>query len=658
MRNHYKSCLLFLLMTVLPVSATLAQGVLRKANRHYENFDYALALEAYQEAIAKKEPTLETSQRIAHSYRLTGLTEQAENWYAKVLKFPNPEPINIFYYGEMLRANGKYAEAKAQYLDYATKAPADYAKANKMIEAVDRVLQWLQRPPSAEVKRVQGLNSPNSDFSPTWYKGGIAFASDRGTGAKDEKLYGWTGRPYIQLYASTRSGDSTWTSPVPVPDPVNTQYHNGPATLTADNGIMFFTRTNMVPKKDRNINSDPTSWVKKPNSSDFINRLEIFSAERQGTGWINVKPFAYNKVEAYSVGHPALSPDGTLLYFASDMPGGLGDTDIWYCEKQADGSWGTPVNAGPVINTSGKEEFPAFAPDGTLYFASDRHPGFGGLDIFSARGSRATWSHVTNMYAPLNSSKDDYGILVDSTGRQGLFSSNRASDKGTADIYSFRLLLKPAVIAVTTVERRQDGNARTTLVPLADVRLRLQQQQSTDSTIALTDFKGRHDFEVKRGFNYIIRGTKEGFLTQSKVVMVDTTAKSDTIRVTLIFDRSTANRPIVLENIYFDLDKYNIRPDAAHELDKLVQILKDNPKIKIEMGAHCDSRESPQYNQVLSENRAKATVDYLVSKGISRKRLTAKGYGETRHVNRCYDGVECSEEEHQMNRRTEFKIRP
>jgi outer membrane protein OmpA-like peptidoglycan-associated protein len=658
MRYFYKFCFLFILITALSVSAALAQSSLRKANRLYDNFDYALALEEYQEAIASKEPTLETSQRIANAYRLTGLTEQAENWYAKVLKFPNPEPANVFQYAEMLRANGKYAEARVQYLDYATKAPADYAKANKMIEAVNRAMQWMQRPPSAEVKLAEGLNSPNSDFSPTWYKGGIAFASDRETGEKDQNRYGWTGRPYIQLYASNKAGDNTWSSPVLIPNTVNTKYHNGPATVTTDNATMFFTRTHMVPKKDKNVNNDPTSWVKKPISNDFINRLEIFSAERQGTEWTNIKPFAYNKVEEYSVGHPALSPDGTLLYFASDMPGGMGDTDIFFSEKQADGSWGTPVNAGPVLNTSGKEAFPAFGPDGTLYFASDRHPGFGGFDIFSARGSRSTWGNVTNMYAPLNTSKDDYGMMLDSTGREGLFSSNRASDKGTADIYSFRLLLKPAVIAVTAVERRQSANAKTTMVPLPEVRLRLKQQQAVDSTVALSDFLGKHNFEVKKGFTYSLWGTKEGFLTQSKVVVVDTTSTTDTVRVTLIFDRSTVNRPIVMENIYFDLDKYDIRPDAGHELDKLVQVLKDNPRIKIEMGAHCDSRESPLYNQVLSENRAQATVDYLVSKGISRSRLTAKGYGETRHVNRCYDGVECSEEEHQLNRRTEFKIKP
>jgi outer membrane protein OmpA-like peptidoglycan-associated protein/tetratricopeptide (TPR) repeat protein len=657
MKYHYKTFILISLISVLAAFPARAQKELKQANRHYDNFEYTLALDYYQRAIAKKQPTLESAQRMADAFRLTDRTSEAENWYAEVLKFPHPHPVNIFYYAEMLRANGKYAEARAQYLQYATKAPAEYAQANKMVEAVDKAMEWLKRPPSAEVNLANGLNSPNADFSPTFYKDGIVFTSDRSTGQKDESIYGWTGRPYLKLYASTKTGEDTWSPPALIQTAVNAKYHNGPAVATTDNKTLFFTRTNMVPKRGNNINNDPTNWAKAPLGSDYINRLEIFSAEQQGTEWVNIKPFPYNKVAEYSVGHPALSPDGKILYFASDMPGGLGETDIYYSEKKSDGSWSKPVNAGPAINTPGKEVFPALAADGTFYFSSDRHPGFGGLDIFSAKGSRSDWRQVTNMYAPLNSAKDDYGIMPDATGRAGFLSSNRASSTGTADIYTFRLLLKPSVIAVTTLERKQDNKIKTQLVPLQDVRLRLSQPKSPDSTIALTDFKGHYNFDVKKGFTYKIVGAKDGFLTQSGVVPVDTTSKSDTLHITLTFDRNIVNRAIVLENIFFDLDKYNIRPDAASELDKLVQVLKDNPKIKIEMGAHCDSRESPEYNQLLSENRAKATVDYLVSKGISRGRLTAKGYGETRHVNRCYDGVSCSEEEHQQNRRTEFKIR-
>ena len=656
---NYKFILILLLslITVFRMHPASAQSELRKANRLYDSFEYALALSEYAKVTSKKEPTLETAERIAHAYRLTDATEQAEEWYAKVLKYPQVNPENIFYYAEMLRANGKYAEARNQYLSYGARMPAEIAKANKMIAAVDKAILWLQRPPAAVISRAEGLNSDNADFGPAFLDNGLVFASDRSIGDKNEKIYGWTGRPYLKLYTSTKTNNNTWSQPTLITTAVNAEYHNGPATATGNNNTLFFTRTNLVRVKDPRVNNDPTNWEVKPLASDYVNRLEIFSVERQGTEWVNVKPFPYNKVTDYSVGHPALSPDGTLLYFASDMPGGQGETDIYFSEKQANGSWGRPVNAGSVINTPGKEEFPSFGPDGTLYFASNQHPGFGGLDMFSAKGARADWKEVRNMFAPLNSAKDDYGMLLDDTGEEGYFSSNRQGANGTADIYAFRLLKKPAIIAVTTLESRHDAKGRTTLTPLPGVRLRLKPQNPSDTVIALSNANGRHDFEVKKGFTYGILGTKELFLTQSAVVPVDTTAKSDTIRVTLTFNRNKQDNIVALDNIYFDLDKYDIRPDAALELDKVVQLLKDNPRLKIEMGSHCDSREAEGYNQKLSENRAKATVDYLISKGVNSKRLTAKGYGETRLVNDCYDGVSCSEEEHQRNRRTEFKIK-
>jgi len=658
MNYKYTLILLGFLIIACRANPASAQSELRKANRFYDNFEYALALVQYEQVIAKKQPALETAERMAHAYRLTDDTEHAEEWYAKVLKYAQADPENIFYYAEMLRSNGKYAEARNQYVSYGGRVPAQAAKANKMIAAVDKALLWLQRPPSAVVNLAEGLNSDYADFGPAALDNGLVFASDRSTGKKDEKIYGWTGRPYLKLYTSTKAeGGDSWREPTLITTAVNAEYHNGPATATGNNQTLFFTRTNLVRVKDSNVNNDPTNWVTKPLASDYVNRLEIFSVEHQGADWVNVKPFPYNKVTDYSVGHPALSPDGNLLYFASDMPGGQGETDIYYSEKQADGSWGRPVNAGAVINTPGKEEFPSFAPDGTLYFASNHHPGFGGLDMFSAKGARAEWKEVRNLFSPLNSAKDDYGMMMDATGEEGFFSSNRNSKNGTADIYTFRLIRKPAIIVVTTLESIRDAKGRTTLKPLPGVHLRLNTLSVSDSVFAVSDEKGLHNFEVKKGFDYGILGTKELYLTQSKVVRVDTTSKSDIVRVTLTFNRNRTNNIIALDNIYFDLDKYDIRPDAALELDELVQVLKDNPRLNIEMGSHCDSREAEGYNQRLSENRAKATVDYLISKGIDAKRLSAKGYGETRHLNDCYDGVSCSEEEHQRNRRTEFKIK-
>ncbi len=631
---------------------------------HYENFDYTLAIEEYNEVFAKKEPTLQGAQRLADAYRLTGQTAKAEEWYAKVLVDPKAEPINIFYYAEALRSNGKYFEAKTQYQNYGMKVPAEAAKANAKAVAADAALKLLAEPPSAIIVNETPINSGNADFSPTVYEEGILFTSDRGGAVSNEKdkdagTYGWTGRPYLQMFYAQRNADSTWQMPVLVDETLNDIYHDGPAVMDSTSGTIYFTRTKMVEVKQKNANVDPTSWVKKPMTNEYVNRLEIFSAQRDGAKWGNVKPFEYNKVTEYSVGHPALSPDGQVLYFVSDKPGGLGETDIYYTEKQADGVWGQPVNAGPAINTSGKEMFPAFDKAGNFYFSSDTHLGFGGLDVFRAKGSRTTWTKPENLRAPVNSPKDDFGMTFMQNAKNepiGYMSSNRDSNNGTDDIYSFKLLGN-AVLLVTTLERVQMPSKKSITQPLADVRLKLAIQGTTDSTIAFSNPNGEYKYQVMKGNVYELMGEKYGYLSQSATVKIDTTSLADTTRVTLIFDKSAVNQIIAIENIYYDLDKWNIRPDAALELDKVVRTLKDNPTIKIELASHTDSREGLGYNQILSERRAQAAMEYLVSKGIARNRLSWRGYGETKLVNRCADGVECTEDEHQMNRRTEFQIK-
>jgi outer membrane protein OmpA-like peptidoglycan-associated protein len=338
------------------------------------------------------------------------------------------------------------------------------------------------------------------------------------------------------------------------------------------------------------------------------------------------------------------------------MPGSLGDTDIYYSLRKADGSWGEPVNAGPVINTSGRESFPYVDADGKLYFASDGHLGMGGLDIFSAEGERGNWRVVKNLGYPINTPQNDYGIMFTEPGKRGLLSSNRDSQNGTDDIYSFNILKKPVVLAITTLGRYQNKLKQTVQDPLPNTRILMSQQNSKDSTVVITDEKAQSFVDARAGNAYTFTGSKIGFLKMVSSIAIPDTAP-DTVQVALLFDKNEVEKAIVLENIYYDLDKWDIRPDAAKELDKLVTLLKNNPAVEIEMGAHTDSRESHKYNQLLSERRAQAAVDYLVSKGIERNRLTAKGYGKTRLVNKCSDGVECPEEEHQKNRRTEFTIK-
>ncbi|MBC5993837.1 OmpA family protein [Pontibacter cellulosilyticus] len=655
---NYKSTPLYFVIAAMMGLGTAAQAQteLKKANKQYENYEFALALENYQVAVQKKDPDLSTMQRIADAYRLTRQNQKAEEWYARVVQKEGHDPMSLYHYAEALHSNGKYEEAKANYGLWAKAMPEKNEKANELIAACERAMVWASKPAAAVVSPVESINMGGfSDFSPMQYGNQIIFTSDRGLAdSRKADVYGWTGRPYLQLFTAQQDEAGSWGAPKALEEVINSEYHNATASAAENGKMLYFTRTHMVPKRKPG-NSDPTSWIKEPVVKEFVNRLEIFTAEKQGNVWANIKPFAYNKVEEYSVGHPAISPDGKTLYFASDMEGTLGDTDIFYSTKQADGSWGKPVNAGPTINTAARESFPYVDADGKLYFASDGHMGFGGLDMFEAEGAHAAWTKVRNVGAPINSAKNDYGIMFTKAGEEGLFSSNRDSENGTEDIYSFKMLQRPVVIQLITLERKQNEEKRNIEVPLPGTKILVAQKNLNDSSVVITNERGQYFMDGRRGDAYTLLGTKDGYLTQKISAEVPATA-GDTVQIAMLFDKNEVNRAIVLENIYYDLDKWDIRPDAATELDKLVAVLKSNPKVKIEMSSHTDSRESVKYNNVLSERRAKAAVDYLVSQGIDRGRLTAKGYGKSKLVNGCADGVECSEEDHQLNRRTEFKI--
>ncbi|WP_460880334.1 hypothetical protein [Pontibacter rugosus] len=406
---------LYIIAAAMLGFAPLAQSQsLRKANRLYDNYQYALALQEYQEVIQKKQPDLATAERIATSYRLTRQSQASENWYGKVVAMEGRDPINLYHYAEALRSNGKYKEAKEQYMQWAEEVPEQAERAQALMEATDQALRWMGQPAVAEVKTLPALSTAGfADFSPMPYgNNSLVFTSDRGVSkaGKEAKIYGWTGRPYLQLFMAQQNGQGEWGSPEALQDVINEDYHNATASAAKEGDKLYFTRTKSVPALG-NVNADPTSWIKKDINTNQVNRLEIYSAEKQGGSWSNIQPFAYNKVEEYSVGHPALSPDGQVLYFVSDMPGSRGDTDIFYSTRQADGSWGEPINAGTTVNTTGRESFPYVDANGKLYFASDGHVGMGGMDIFSAEGNLGQWRAVKNLGYPLNSPKNDFGIM-------------------------------------------------------------------------------------------------------------------------------------------------------------------------------------------------------------------------------------------------------
>lgn len=634
----------FVLLTALHNPAR-SQYILTEADAQFELFNYTKAIDLYEQAYKKKE-SLHAAERLAACYKYQSNYKQTESWYAIAVGMKGSPAENTLNYAIALQSNSKYDEAKAAYLSYAAlnKTVTENQK-NLWISSCDSAIKWMKSPGRYEVKNERRLNSSQSDWGVAKYNGQITYASDRGEksiGAQekgrpflkfdrakvpDKDLYGWTGNGYLRLYINANSDSSSLFPIVP-----ETEYHVGPATFSADGREVYFTRTR-IPK-------NPV-YVKGKLAS--IN-VEIYSSRMDETSktWSAPVAFNYNNVNEWSVGDPWLSADGNTLYFVSNMPGGKGGTDIYSCVKDADGSWLTPVNL-TAVNTEGNERSPSLDGNKAFYFSSDGYPGMGGLDIFRSQILGKEFLKPLNLGYPVNSPQDDFAYAMFSDSLAYL-SSNRLEGMGSDDIYSVAWQILLALKLEGQVFNKKNG------LPLSSALVTLKGSNNT-LLKAQTDDKGFYSFKLERNVTYDLTAEKTGFRS------------ADTSFVTVVslikdfyLDQVELNKPIKLENIYYDFDKSNIRADAVIELDKLVKIMRDNPTIWIELGSHTDSRGNDKYNQWLSQSRANSAVQYIIDRGIEKNRISAKGYGESRLLNQCANGVKCTEQAHQLNRRTEFKI--
>lgn len=574
-------CLLCTVFAVAQEQLSMKQ----QADKLFERYEYFNSLKLYLD-IPNSKKDAAVKERIAECYRKMNQYAGAEKWYASLLAGPGA-PLNVSYnYAQVLQTNQKFEEAKAQYRKFYTHTRNSADLAIKLASC-DSAARWLSQKGRFSVS-VQGqMNSSFSDWGPAYFgNSSLIFASDSIHDA-GKRTYPWNGDGWLKLYTADLQGTITGEFPVQSAG----KYHVGPAAFNAALDTAYITITNSGSKNS--ISIDNSSQIPQ---RLYTRRLELIMFTKQGTEWKENKSFSYNNPNRYSVGHAALSANGKLLYFTSDMPGGQGKTDLWYCEKLSDGSWAKPVNCGKTINTKEEEAFPVIGDDGTLYFSSKGLPGMGGYDIFSTRGEKGSWTGPQNLKYPINSTSDDF-YLSTKDGLSGYFSSNRPGGKGNDDIYSFS-------------KSSMDGDEAWPLI------------------IATTPPK------VEATVKTVVPA-REPEITADQLII---------------------GKTFVLKNIYYDLNKSDIRPDAAIELDKLLVILNANPGLRIELSAHTDSRASDDYNLELSQRRAEAAVGYLVGKGIDRYRIVAKGYGESRLLNKCANDVECPEEDHQLNRRTEFKV--
>ncbi|MCX2430674.1 OmpA family protein [Pedobacter sp. GR22-10] len=641
----------FTVCCVLALSGSVnAQYILKSADHQFELFNYAKAIDLYEQAFRKKE-NLHTAERLAMAYAFINNYKQAESWYAIAAKMPGSKPENLLGYAKALQSNSKYNAAKVQYTSYIKLGQNISEKdANVWLASCDSASKWMKNPRQVEIINQKELNSPQSDWGSVGYNGAIVLTSDRTTvtpglvsespflrfdGAKmpDQKIYGWTGNGYLKLYIKTSSTDSLKMFPLQT----GARYHVGSATFTADGNTMYFTMTKI-----------PESLKKIKNKPSTVN-VSIYSSVKDASGnWGAPVAFVHNAINEYSVGDPFISGDGRSLYFSSNKPGGKGGTDIYVCLKNDTGKWGSPVNL-EQINTAGNERSPFAVAGNNLYFASDGHVGMGSLDVFHALKNTAGAWQVENLGYPFNSPQDDFAFSLNQKSGVAHLSSNRSNGMGSDDIY---LLDLKSVRAVELTGKIYDRKSKQ---PVAGALVTLTRINGGSSKVE-TDNQGKYKFSLSAGSAYTVSAEASHFRTDAVNLDIVSVDKVSAIVQDLHLEPIELEKEIRLENIYYDFEKWNVRPDAAIELDALVKIMKDNPTIWIEIESHTDSRGHDAFNLRLSQKRAESVVEYIISRGIDKNRIEAKGYGETRLINSCANGMACSEEEHQLNRRTEFKI--
>jgi outer membrane protein OmpA-like peptidoglycan-associated protein len=802
--SHKSLLLLLAMMACVPSFAQKKNFVTRRGDAAFSRFDFESAAFFYNRAVAHHGDSLYLYERIAESYRKLGDYKRAETYYSRLASTSAATPIVKYHYAECLRANQKYAEAKAAYIDYQRSAPSDKT-VQGIIDGFDKIDE-LSKPSKSYQIEIAPISGNSSDFGPAYYKNNQLFytsnRTNKFTGLNDR----WSGKDYYQLYIGKMdSVTHNATSGKMVKSRLNRRFQDGPSSYNAANGMLYVTRSNYK-----------SNGIKTAADKKTVN-LKIYEGLYPTQGKLKLTSLPFNSND-YSVAHAVVTKDGSTMYFTSDMPGGQGGTDI-YMSRKSGTTWEQPVNLGAGINTKDNEMFPFIADDGTLYFASNGYAGLGGLDIYKSNSESSQWTVPVNLGSPINSNGDDFGLIVDGEGKNGFFASNRAGGMGDDDIYRFaydkgkeRISIPLKVVDAATgaviegasvmatcnaknapvgysdrngmamlgmppsgngcdVEVTKDGyqiankqitpsmagspveiamvkineqvklilavRERDTKAPLRDVPLSIINSLDLTEQTLFTDAAGIVSMPVPRGQTYAVKSPSFSSITESittdeaqivsgeirreylvgddqRVVTVPlsgscfdanatvkvTNLSTNTTTISRADDKGNLNLALlanttyrlesnaktadittkslkpgqevnmickfyvgqtwVINNIYYDLNKSEIRPDAAKELNSVVTIMKNHPTLDLELSSHTDCRQTQAYNDRLSAQRAISAINYVISKGVDRKRLIAIGYGERRLSNSCAceptNDSPCSDADHQANRRTELKV--
>ncbi|WP_125722868.1 OmpA family protein [Flavobacterium ustbae] len=622
------------------------QSKINSADKKYDSYAYIDAIKTYEKIADKGYKSEDMFKKLGNAYYFNSDFQNAAKWYGELFVMSaNVEPEYYFRYAQSLKSTGEIAKANKLLEEFSAISKND--SRGKLYKEDINYLDQIKANSGRHQIEDAGINSKYSDYGSFVYNNKIYFASARDTGNFAKRKHKWTGEYFTNIYnADLDPATGSTTKVNKFKSAINTKFHESSPVFTKDGKTVYFTRNNYINGK-------------KGKDDKKITLVKLYKAELGNDNkWTNIVELPFNS-NNYSTAHPALSPDEKTLYFASDMPGSIGQSDLYKVSINSNGGYSTPENLGNTINTEGKETYPYLTSENEIYFSSDGHPGLGGLDIFVGNiDNNGKISNIQNVGADVNSPKDDFAYIIDPETRRGFFTSNKEGGQGSDDIYRFleTRRLKCIQELYGTITDAETG------VVLTGAKVTLSDDQMNLKNSAVADASGNYNFSVECGKTYYVRAEKPEYTTKELSITIDKTSGKTSLPIAL--EKSTCKVTVGddlgkcfgIKMIYFDLDKSNIRTEAALDLEKILSVLNDYPTMKLDIRSHTDSRASHQYNEALSDRRAKSTIQWLINNGIAPNRLTGKGYGETELVNKCSDGVPCTEAEHQANRRSEFII--
>ncbi|UQD57116.1 OmpA family protein [Flavobacterium sp. K5-23] len=631
-------------ISVFSVNIYSQKGRLAAADKKYDNYAYIDAIKTYERVAEKGYSSVDMYQKLGNAYYFNAELDKAARWYGELFSITTELDSEYYYrYAHCLRAIGEDDKAKEMFKKFNDLAGDD--KRAELLTDNRNYLEIIKANSGRYDVENAGINSEYSDYGAAIYLNKLVFASARDTGSLAQRKHAWNNQYFTNLYMSDLDETMSLGTVAKFDKNVKSRFHEASAVFTKDGNTMYFTRNNYLKGKKGKSESNTTL-------------IKIYKASLVNEKWDNVIELPFNS-DNYSTSHPALSADEKTLYFASDMPGTLGRSDIFKVQVNENGSFGNPENLGNAINTPGRETFPFINDENEIYFASDGHPGLGGLDIFVTKiNADGSLRKIQNVGADVNSPHDDFAYLIDTKSRKGFFSSNRDGGQGFDDIYKFletrKLICEQELYGVISDMATKEV--------LADAKLTLFDSKFNQISTAVSDVKGSYSFAVECDKTYSVRVQKTDYTAKEEKIkipaengktMLNIALEKAECVVTVGDDLGTC---FGIKMIYFDFDKSDIRIEAALDLEKILDVMNQYPTMKLDIRSHTDSRGSSKYNEALSDRRAKSTINWLIKNGVNKNRLVGKGYGENQLVNKCSDGVECTEEEHQYNRRSEFII--